>query len=87
MHHTPDSVDQARGPVRRFVRQYNHYRLHSAIGFVTPADMLAGRAEEIWAARDRKLEAARARRREQAARTPTTAVECIVGSPTESHCR
>ncbi len=29
---------------------------------VTPAAMLAGRAEEIWATRDRKLEAARARR-------------------------
>lgn len=41
---------------------YNHQRLHSAIGFVTPADMLAGRAEAIWAARDRKLEAARVRR-------------------------
>ncbi|MFN2400699.1 MAG: IS3 family transposase, partial [Gemmatimonadaceae bacterium] len=37
--------------------------LHSAIGFLTPADMLAGRAEIIWAMRDQKLEAARARRR------------------------
>ena len=44
------------------MQQYNHERLHSAIGFITPADMLAGQAEEIWAARDRKLEAARARR-------------------------
>ena len=37
-------------------------RLHSAIGFVTPADMLAGRREEIHAARDRKLEQAREQR-------------------------
>jgi putative transposase len=85
--HTPESIDEARALVDRFVRQYNHERLHSAIGFVTPADMLAGRAEEIWATRDRKLEAARARRREQAALIPTASVECIVQPPTESHSR
>ena len=51
--------------VAAFVEYYNHHRLHSAIGFVTPADRLAGRAEAIWAARDQKLEAARARRRMQ----------------------
>ena len=28
---------------------------HSAIGYVTPLDMLAGRQAEIHAARDRKL--------------------------------
>lgn len=75
---TPDSIETARQLVGRFVQQYNHDRLHSAIGFVTPADMLAGRAEEIWATRDRKLEAARARRREQAALIPTASAECIV---------
>ncbi len=57
--HTPAA---ARRVVGGFVAHYNHHRLHSAIGFLTPADMLAGRAEAIWAARDRKLEAARARR-------------------------
>jgi putative transposase len=52
------------------VDHYNQVRLHSAIGFVTPADMLAGRQAEIHAARDRKLETARAQRqlrRQQAA--------------------
>ena len=44
---------------------YNTVRLHSAIGFVTPADMLAGRQEEIHAARDRKLEAAREQRQKR----------------------
>ena len=34
-------------------------RLHSAIGYVTPGDMLAGRQKEIQAARDQKLAAAR----------------------------
>jgi hypothetical protein len=49
--------------VDRFVHDYNHDRLHSAIGFITPADYLAGRAKEIWTERDRKLEAAREQRR------------------------
>lgn len=59
----PDSPDAARRIIAAFVDYYNHHRLHSAIGYITPADMLAGRAEGIWAERDRKLEAARARRR------------------------
>lgn len=62
----PDSPPAARRVITAFVEHYNHYRLHSAIGYITPADMLAGRAEAIWAARDRKLEAARARRRAMA---------------------
>ena len=61
----PDSLDAARRMVAAFVEYYNHHRLHSAIGFVTPADRLAGRAEAIWAARDQKLDAARAQRRLQ----------------------
>lgn len=46
-----------------FVDHYNHQRLHSALGYIAPADMLAGRAEVISAERDRKLEGARERRR------------------------
>jgi putative transposase len=61
--HAPGTLDEARRLVANFVAYYNHQRLHSAIGFVTPADMLADRAPTIWAARDQKLEAARARRR------------------------
>lgn len=61
----PASLDAARRLVADFVEYYNHHRLHSAIGFVTPADLLAGRAGAIWAARDQKLEAARAHRRRQ----------------------
>ena len=45
--------------IERYVEHYNTVRLHSAIGFVTPADMLAGRQNEIHVARDRKLEQAR----------------------------
>jgi hypothetical protein len=36
--------------------------VHSADGYVTPHDMLAGRQTEIHAARDRKLEQARSQR-------------------------
>ena len=59
----PQSLEEARRMVAAFVEYYNHQRLHSAIGFIAPADLLAGRAEAIWEARDRKLEAARTRRR------------------------
>jgi putative transposase len=41
---------------------YNDVRLHSAIGFIAPADKLAGRDPATFAERDRKLEAARERR-------------------------
>jgi transposase InsO family protein len=59
----PNSLDQARALVTRFVEHYNTVRLHSAIGYIAPADFLAGRSAEIWAARDAKLEAAREARR------------------------
>jgi putative transposase len=45
-----------------YVRRYNEARLHSAIGYVTPADKLAGRDAAIFAARDRKLERRQATR-------------------------
>jgi transposase InsO family protein len=60
---TPLSVEDARRLVGEFVEHYNERRLNSAIGFVTPRDKLEGREREIFAARDRKLEAAREQRR------------------------
>jgi putative transposase len=59
---TPLDLDDARRSVDEFVRHYNEVRLHGAIGYVTPADKLAGRAERIHAERDRKLAEARVRR-------------------------
>lgn len=58
---------EARRLVERYVRYYNEVRLHSAIGYVTPQDKLAGREAGIFAARDQKLEAARERRAQQRA--------------------
>ena len=67
---TPLSVEDAKRLIQQYVDRYNYVRLHSAIGYVTPNDMLAGRQVEIHAERDRKLEAARQQRqsrRQQAA--------------------
>jgi putative transposase len=60
---TPLSLEDARRIVADFVAHYNEVRLHSAIGYVAPADKLAGREAVIFAERDRKLNAARERRR------------------------
>jgi transposase InsO family protein len=60
---TPLSLDEARRIIAEFVAHYNEVRLHGAIGYVTPADKMAGRDVAIFAARDRKLDAARERRR------------------------
>src|SRR6185437_16624091 len=60
---TPLTLEDARRIVGKFVEHYNTVRLHSAIGYVTPQDKLHGRDKEIWASRDRKLEAERERRK------------------------
>jgi hypothetical protein len=41
------------------VDRYNYLRLHSAIGYVTPKDILAGHQQEIQAKRDWMLDAAK----------------------------
>jgi len=67
---TPLSLEDARRLMEGYVEHYNNVRLNSAIGYITPKDMLAGHQQEIQAERDRKLEAARKQRqirRQQAA--------------------
>jgi hypothetical protein len=56
-------VEEARELVAHWVEHYNTIRLHSAIGYITPADRLADRGPAIWATRDTRLEAAREVRR------------------------
>lgn len=60
----PLNLEEARRMVANYVNDYNHHRLHSAIGYVTPADKLAGKAPEIWARRERQLALAREQRAE-----------------------
>ena len=71
----PLSLEDAREIAGQYVEHYNTRRLHSAIGYVAPADKMAGREPEIFAARDRKLEAARQQRqiKRQAARAALVA--------------
>jgi transposase InsO family protein len=64
---TPLTLEDARRVVGEFVEHYNTVRLHSALGYVTPKDRLEGRHTEIYATRDRKLEAAREARRQKRA--------------------
>ena len=59
----PLSLDDARDVVADYTEHYNTVRLHSAIGYVTPRDLLDGRQKQIHDDRDRKLDEARERRR------------------------
>jgi len=61
----PQSLEEAIRVVESFVEHYNNVRLHSAIGYITPVDKLAGLDKEIWEERDRKLEQAREMRRQR----------------------
>ena len=67
---TPLSLEDAGRLAEDYVEHYNNARLNSAIGYITPKDVVAGRQQEIHAERDRKLEEARKQRqirRQQAA--------------------
>ncbi len=60
---TPLTLEDGRVAIDRFITYYNNISLHSAIGYITPAAMLAGRSEKIAAQRTRKLEEARYQRK------------------------
>ena len=76
----PSTVEEARKAVEGFVTHYNDTRLHSAIGYVTPADKLAGREHKIWTLRDSRLEQGREgrARRRKAVRTKPSIIASAV---------
>jgi len=61
---TPLSLEDAQRVVARYVNHYNTVRLHSAIGYVTPQDKLNGKEKMIFEVRERRLEEARALRKQ-----------------------
>lgn len=56
------SIADARKIIDQFIEYYNNQRLHSAIDYVAPLDILLGRKEEILKRRDGKLRQAREER-------------------------
>ena len=81
---TPLSLEDARRLVKGYVEHYNNVRLNSAIGYITPKDMLAGNQQGIQAERDRKLEAARNSGR-IAASGPRERKRCATGNSLQWH--
>jgi homoserine acetyltransferase len=59
-------VDQyeARDGIGHFIDYYNHRRPHQSLGYVTPYDMLTGRAAEIVQQRKKKHIAVQQQRKE-----------------------
>jgi len=62
---TPLTPEDAHRVVGKYVEHYNTNRLHSAIGYVAPDDMLQGRQKKIHDSRDEKLAKARIARMKQ----------------------
>jgi len=60
--YSPKTLEEAREVVSNFVENDNNHRLHSSLGYIAPVDRLESRQEEIWAIRDKRLEAAREQR-------------------------
>jgi putative transposase len=60
---TPLTLDDAQRITQDFIDYYNSERLHSSIGYITPADRLEGRHLAIHAQRELKLASARHHRK------------------------
>jgi len=69
-----DDLEHMTQSVGAYIEYYNHERLHSAIGYVTPAQKLNGLEKEIFKQREDKLNQAREQRkarRQEASSTVT----------------
>lgn len=56
------SMDDLEKQLANYIEIYNNSRLHSALGYITPMDMLLGRRDQIFKERRQKLERARQER-------------------------
>ena len=77
----PQTLQEALDLVERSVQHYNHVRLHSALGYIAPQDVLLGKQGVIWAERDQRLEAARQLRATQRQASPS-----LQPHPVEASC-
>ncbi len=58
------SLSDARKIIDRYIEYYTYERLHSAIDYITPYDIMMGRKDQILEEREKKLEHARKIRKE-----------------------
>ena len=61
------SLNDLEKQLANYIEIYNHKRLHSALGYITPHDMLMGHKDQIFNERRQKLERARQERMKQRA--------------------
>jgi putative transposase len=59
------SLDDLEKQLASYIENYNTKRLHSALGYITPYDMLLGRQDQIFKERRQKLDRARSERKRQ----------------------
>jgi len=60
-----ETKEEAEQNIKEYVTYYNTERLHSAIGYVTPKQMLEGEQQIIFKQRENKLAEAREKRRQK----------------------
>jgi len=60
-----ETKEEAEQNIEEFVQYYNNKRLHSAIGYITPKQMLDGQQQSIFKQREIKLATARAMRKQK----------------------
>ncbi|OED38640.1 integrase [Chromatiales bacterium (ex Bugula neritina AB1)] len=68
-----DDIEQMKQSIGDYIQHYNHERLHSAIGYVTPAQKLQGQERDIFKRREEKLAQAREDRKNRRQQARATA--------------
>ena len=53
------NLEELEKEIENYIIQYNHHRLHSSIGYITPIDMMNDKQKEIFKERKEKLQRAK----------------------------